>query len=723
MYANFSHRLLCVAVRRQMHSNLWIFIWRRKLSFLLVVSGLVLLGLWTWAILIDTTTTPPLPVPSANAEARERQQQQQNPGYQQVHIIQKLIAQANRVLRADRLKDNAAGEKAPTVQRLGNVRFLRPTQAKKAPLPLSESYLFEQERLKILEQQQRQRNAGMEELNANAEDERMLSSAERQTQYEHDLQRMGVPVVAGIGPDGPRSPNERLVHLDLKGAPPKLSFLKQLLPMLRALGATGLLIEYEDMFPFTGALQPLAAHNAYKEDELRDFLECAALHGLSVMPLLQTFGHLEYVLKLEGFEQLRELPESPQSICPSQPQSMALLEQMLTQVIELHLQCIGKATPSAPTLPIKFTHIHIGCDEVQRMGECQACRQRLRSELFLSHVISLSHFVRRQWPQLGVVIWDDQLRSMSLSELQHSQIGSYVEPMVWVYASDIYRFIQPQLWDTYAKVFPSAWVASAYKGAFGESLLVPPLQHHLENNIRWLAVIAKEGGRFAKGLRGVALTGWQRYDHFAVLCELLPVGMPSLMVSLSTVSKGYFSTNPRDNDLLRVLQCVFQPDSRRSGRPWLELHPNAHHSQLFAVCNYPGHMVFKYALRLYDKLAEVGVYLQQTREQSAWLSDYNVRHNFSSPLRVHELIARTPILIEELRAMAREAQQLLWEAYDEYTVAEFVEQHIYPTIEALQRQLASGATLLQRRTWPQRPLPLTLRIQEDMGLVTDRQPH
>ncbi|XP_062124668.1 hexosaminidase D [Drosophila sulfurigaster albostrigata] len=703
-----------------MHSNLLIFIWRRKLSFLLLASGLVLLGLWTWAILIDTTKTT-----LTQSQPQQQQQQQLAPSsessYQHVHIIQKLIAQANRVLRAERQKDNAdRSPPSPAQQRLlGNVRFVRPTQAKKAPLPLAESFLFEQERLKILEQQQRQRNAGMEELNANAEDDRMLSSAERQTQYEHELQRMGVPTVSGIGPDGPRAPSERLVHLDLKGAPPKLSFLKQLLPVLRALGATGLLIEYEDMFPYSGALQPLAAHNAYKESELKDFLETAWVeHGLSIMPLVQTFGHLEYTLKLQEFEHLRELPESPQSICPSRPQSMALLEQMLTQVIELHMRPSANATPATPELPIKFTHLHIGCDEVQRMGECSLCRQRLRSEIFLTHVISLAHFVRRRWPQLNVVIWDDQLREMTLSELQNSQIGSYVEPMVWVYANDIYHFIQPQLWDTYAKVFPSAWTASAFKGAFGESLLVPPLQQHLENNIRWLAVIAKEGGRFAKGLRGLALTGWQRYDHFAVLCELLPVGMPSLMTSLSTVSKGYFSTNPRDNELLRVLRCVFQPDSRRSGHPWLELHPNAHHSQLFAVCSYPGHLVYKYAMRLYDKLSEVNVYLQQAREHSAWLSDYNVRHNFSSPLRVHELTVRTPQLIEELRGMARESQQLLWEVYDEHTVAEFVEQHIYPSISALHRQLASGQLLLQRRTWPQRPLPISLELRQDMGLIT-----
>lgn len=265
-----------------MHSNLLIFIWRRKLSVLLLVSGLVLLGLWTWAILVDSTKK----LPAFTQQQQHQQHQQQLQLKQQTaaqssetdygqHIIQKLIAQANRMLRAERQKDFVERSPvqppaAPVAQNLlGNVRFVRPTQAKKAPLPLAESYLFEQERLKILEQQQRQRNAVMEEFNANAEDDRILSSAERQTQYEHELQRMGVPTVAGIGPDGPRAPAERLVHLDLKGAPPKLSFLKQLLPVLRALGATGLLIEYEDMFPYSGALQPLAAHNAYKESELK----------------------------------------------------------------------------------------------------------------------------------------------------------------------------------------------------------------------------------------------------------------------------------------------------------------------------------------------------------------------------------------------------------------------------------------------------------------------
>jgi len=40
--------------------------------------------------------------------------------------------------------------------------------------------------------------------------------------------------------------------------------LLQLFPMLRKWGATGLLVEYEDMFPYTGDLAELAAPNAYR---------------------------------------------------------------------------------------------------------------------------------------------------------------------------------------------------------------------------------------------------------------------------------------------------------------------------------------------------------------------------------------------------------------------------------------------------------------------------
>lgn len=67
---------------------------------------------------------------------------------------------------------------------------------------------------------------------------------------------------------------------------------------------------------------------------------------------------------------------------------------------------------------------------------------------------------------------------------------------------------------------------------------------------------------------GVIATGWQRYDHFASLCELWPVSMPSLGLSLRVLERFIISgrvpclliTSPRfiesdAEDLLKALKC------------------------------------------------------------------------------------------------------------------------------------------------------------------------
>ncbi len=66
------------------------------------------------------------------------------------------------------------------------------------------------------------------------------------------------------------------------------------------------------------------------------------------------------------------------------------------------------------------------------------------------------------------------------------------------------------MWEKYQVVFPCAWVASAFKGAFGETYYIPNVKRHLENNVNWLTLMSLEEARFSKGFRGVALTGWQR---------------------------------------------------------------------------------------------------------------------------------------------------------------------------------------------------------------------
>lgn len=146
--------------------------------------------------------------------------------------------------------------------------------------------------------------------------------------------QMGIPFV-NLDTKNPYVPVRRVVHLDLKGAPPKISYLIRLFPLLKTLGATSLLLEYEDMFPFSGSLSDIAAHNAYSKEQLLDVLKSAKDNELEVIPLVQTFGHLEFALKRESFVHLREVPESPQALCPSLNQSLEFVEALIDQVCEI----------------------------------------------------------------------------------------------------------------------------------------------------------------------------------------------------------------------------------------------------------------------------------------------------------------------------------------------------------------------------------------------------
>ena len=86
------------------------------------------------------------------------------------------------------------------------------------------------------------------------------------------------------------------------------------------------------MFPFSGQLSSVAAGNAYSRREVEDILTAARGSELEVIPLVQTFGHVEFALKHAEFAGLREVPESPQALCPSLNASLDFVEKLIEQV-------------------------------------------------------------------------------------------------------------------------------------------------------------------------------------------------------------------------------------------------------------------------------------------------------------------------------------------------------------------------------------------------------
>lgn len=490
---------------------------------------------------------------------------------------------------------------------------------------------------------------------------------------------------------------------------------------MKSLGATGILIEYEDMFPYESSIGNIAAKNAYTKHEIKELLHSIASVGLTVMPLVQTFGHLEFALKLNDFQQLREAPESPQSLCPSQNESHVFLEEMIAQVVATHLPPQPNRSPATGSNALAsesadnddltdnllyptFTHLHIGCDEVYRMAECARCKHKTRDELFMAHVTAVSMMIKKRWPQLNVVIWDDMLRHISLADLQESHLGKLVEPMVWVYAEEVYRFVTSQMWDKYATVFPTAWTASAFKGAFGEMLVIPPARRHLENNLKWLAVIQSEDARFADGIQGIALTGWQRYDHFAVLCELLPSAIPSLAICLSSASKGYFDVDVTGNPVLSGLTCPEASPESMMRRPWIELNQDPDLA-IFSKCMFPGSAVFRYALRLVSVTGEAREYLQALKTKRGWFTTYNVRHNFSSSARVEEVLMDVARLLSSVTALIKNAEDSMAEIYDKWTISEFIELHLSGLLAELGDIEKQAKHMMSVKVWPRRPLP------------------
>uniref|UniRef100_A0A1B0DR10 Beta-N-acetylhexosaminidase n=1 Tax=Phlebotomus papatasi TaxID=29031 RepID=A0A1B0DR10_PHLPP len=334
----------------QMHWRVLMMVWRRKLYVMGCVTVLVVAA-WGWATfsLIGTPTATDDGVKVLEGAHTESQ-----------GLWQRLT-----IFRRD-----------PKPALDSGVKFVKPT-GNIPPKPQSDSMMSKLDNLfssKYVEKLRSLKVPDREDIAWRRKAIEQRAAADKQMYYDHELQRMGVPVIKGIGPDsGITPPKQRLVHLDLKGAPPKIQYLKRLIPILKSLGATGLLLEYEDMFPYTGQIANIAARNAYARNRLLDFLQTVKSAGLTVMPLVQTFGHMEFVLKLREFQDMREKPESPQALCPSFNKSLLFVDEMLSQVINFHMKVDEAANldddGGTTSLKPHFRAIHIGCDEVYRMGE------------------------------------------------------------------------------------------------------------------------------------------------------------------------------------------------------------------------------------------------------------------------------------------------------------------------------------------------------------------
>ncbi|XP_069339148.1 hexosaminidase D isoform X2 [Eulemur rufifrons] len=426
----------------------------------------------------------------------------------------------------------------------------------------------------------------------------------------------------------------RLVHLDLKGAPPKVSYLSKVFPLFRALGANGLLIEYEDMFPYEGPLRLLRARFSYSPAEVKEILHLAGLHQLEVVPLVQTFGHMEFVLKHSAFAHLREVAAFPNTLNPHEAESLAL---------------------------------------VYYLGEGEASRQWLQQEqnskakLCLSHMRAVASHVLAQHPHVTPLVWDDMLRDMPEDQLTASGVPQLVEPVLWDYTADLDVHGKVLLMQKYRQCgFRRLWAASAFKGATGPSQALTPVEHHLRNHERWLQVAA--GGPVGS-LQGIVLTGWQRHDHFSVLCELLPVGVPSLAACLQSLLHGGFT-----EDVKQRVENILGVSGLETAGPVSE-----------GAGSFPGSdilsLVTHFSLHL---RSSVDALLERNRYVTGWFSSYHRSRKLIHPIMVQHIRPEALSLLAQWGALLQQLEAALQLAFYPDAVEEWLEENVHPSMRRLQ---------------------------------------
>lgn len=325
--------------------------------------------------------------------------------------------------------------------------------------------------------------------------------------------------------------HSRGVHLDLKGLQPSAGRLLELLEIAKEARFNLLLVEWEDSYPWT-AYPELRSPECYSEEEVNRFLQKAKKISIEVIPLLQSFGHMENAASRKRFAHLREEKDDFSSLCPSREGSRAMLVNMIEDVMRTHRGFIGR--------------FHLGADEVWNFASCPACKSAAREKgprrLFLDHVLLLADYLSESG--LTAIIWDDMLRGWTAGDLE--KISGRLELAAWSYSEKGFESLMKKgVLARYKKAGLKVWGCPAFKGADGATADTADVDNRVGNHLDWLEA------HKIYSLEGIITTGWSRYSTFRAPCESLEASIDSLVLAGGCLWDGKASSRQASHRFIR----------------------------------------------------------------------------------------------------------------------------------------------------------------------------
>jgi hypothetical protein len=209
----------------------------------------------------------------------------------------------------------------------------------------------------------------------------------------------------------------RCMNFDLRQVFPKYENMLKYIEEFAKYKVNTVLLEYEDKIPFKKHPELQCKEFVFTEEQLKTIQETARRNFIEIIPLQQTFGHLEYVLRQNKYKSLREKDNDIAAICPLKPEAFELVTDLISDMIDFH--------PEA-------RYIHIGCDEVFSLCKCDKCMSKFngnKNDTFIYHINKLIDFVagKGKIP----IIWHDMIEHFSEEEIR--RLDSRAVVMIWIY--------------------------------------------------------------------------------------------------------------------------------------------------------------------------------------------------------------------------------------------------------------------------------------------------
>lgn len=314
----------------------------------------------------------------------------------------------------------------------------------------------------------------------------------------------------------------RGIHLDLKGLSPSPERLLEILDIVSEARINCLLVEWEDAYPWK-TYPEMKNQSTYRLEIVKRFLDKAKNLKIEIIPLVQSFGHLENVLSKRKFKHLQEISGNVSDLCPLKKGSKEIILQMLKDILTTH---------------INTRYFHLGGDEVWSLGSCEKCKKFVekhgRHNLYLYHLEPIFEFLK----SVGIrpIIWDDMIRKWKMPDIK--RISKLTDLMCWSYGVDPFKFLSKDVVDKFEKAGCKIWLASAYKGADGTFVDIPNF-HNRVINMHTLIEYAEK-----KGISGVVATGWSRYNTFRSPCEGIEASLDCLVLAGKIAWDSNIPENP-----------------------------------------------------------------------------------------------------------------------------------------------------------------------------------